>query len=449
MATPTAGSDYSEYVGVTVGFSFDVNKFAKKQVPVDVLCFLPEEYTNFGFDWFIVTQTVVREKCFFGDICLNGAPYSPADYDGSLYGSSLGVDVPAIMKIVVKKNGVEVPNSPFNNEASQGIGSPLCVQYPDDIGAPGEIFTFDLYIWTRLCDGSFDYELFDTFTATDDGALNIPVGADGVLDYVVGTCNSSDADVTYGHYQWLVTRDFYDKTNPTGFLFTDDATTGKIYKWFRSSTAGYGNISSPIGRFLYYAGYQPEGLLGLEANYYNCNTELWSANLSALMFAYNITGGGKYMTQANNIMLAVIAKYSPIGTSPARTLYWGYDYFNYLTGAKMAMDNGVTGAAAYYNILEADYLTNYVTKATDGYQRIFINAIAAQLGIGTFQGSVEWSAIKADNDAGGYQSLQEGAYGLMGNSWADPSVVKEYIKANICVGNVSEAEAEAIYAIGL
>ena len=116
MATPTTGSDYSEYVGVTVDFTFDVNKFAKKQVPVDVLCFLPEEYTNFGFDWFIVTQTVVREKCFFGDICLNGAPYSPADFNGSSYGNSLGVDVPAIMKIVVKKDGVEVPNSPFDNE---------------------------------------------------------------------------------------------------------------------------------------------------------------------------------------------------------------------------------------------------------------------------------------------------------------------------------------------
>ena len=169
MATPATGADYSEYVSNPVSFDFDVNAFEKNEVAVEVLCYMPQDYDHFGFTWFNITEIAVREFCFFGDICLNGDPFAPADFEGSAYGTDLPVDVPAIMKIVVKRNGIEVPNSPFKNlDASNWY--PLCVQYPDRLNVPGEVFTFELQLW--LPDGNgFSYQTYATYTATDDGAL--------------------------------------------------------------------------------------------------------------------------------------------------------------------------------------------------------------------------------------------------------------------------------------
>jgi len=210
MATPITGSDYSEYVSQGVTFTFEVNAFAKAEVPVEVLCFLPEDYTNFGFDWFNVTEIVVREFCFFGDICLNGDPYIPEDYLHSLYDymqDPLGTqpDMPAIFLMHVYDNSGEVPNSPFTNatvDANYGVGSPLCVQYPDKLNATGEQFTFDLYVLVKNAGGTFSYQPYYTFFSTDDGELMLSDGTtpadgdvNGVMDFVVGTCNSESSDL--------------------------------------------------------------------------------------------------------------------------------------------------------------------------------------------------------------------------------------------------------------
>ncbi len=194
-ATPEEGSEYAEYVNQPVPFNIDVNAFEKAEIPIEVLCFMPQNYTYFGFTWFASTEIAVREVCFFGDICLNGEPFAPSDFNGSLYGSNVGVDVPAIMKIIVKRNGVEVPNSPFKN--IDALNSPLCVQYPDILNVDGEAFTFELQLW--LPDGNgFSYQTYATYTATDDGALDIDAGVDGIVDFVVGTCGVEGvADATF------------------------------------------------------------------------------------------------------------------------------------------------------------------------------------------------------------------------------------------------------------
>lgn len=212
MATPATGSDYSEYVSKTVTFTFDVSAFAKAEVPVEVLCFLPEDYTYFGFDWFNVTQIVVREVCFFGDICVK----HPLDYEGSDYenqSTGLQIDMPALIKIeVTDRNGNPVPHSPFSNASAEenwGIGSPVCVQYPDNLQESDEIFTFKLYILVKSGD-DFVYKYFATFNSTDDGPLmdeggnEVPdVGQDGIVDFVLGSCNYSDTDVQLPPYQNL------------------------------------------------------------------------------------------------------------------------------------------------------------------------------------------------------------------------------------------------------
>jgi len=211
MATPTTGSDYSEYVSQGVNFTFEVNAFKKAEIPVEVLCYLPELYSYFGFTWFNVTEIVVREVCFYGDICADGSPWSPADFHNSPYvlqNNGPQVDMPAIMKVHVYRNGVEVPNSPFTNgkaSADWGEGAPLCVQYPDNLEATDN-FTFKVYLMVRNAGGGYGYQRYYTFTSTDDGALKMPDGSDvdsngdGVIDFVVGSCGDETADL---NSNWL------------------------------------------------------------------------------------------------------------------------------------------------------------------------------------------------------------------------------------------------------
>ena len=194
MAGPEKDAEFSEYVSKAIPFTFIVEGFTKVETDVDVICFLPEYYLRYGFEWYSVSEIVIREKCFFGDICVNPADYENSDYENQSTG--LQVDMPAIAEIVVKKDGVEVENSPFTNASDDmgwGVGQPLCVQYPDDINVDGEEFTFELFILVHDGQGGFEYELKHTFTATDDGPLDvIDNGNDGVIDFVLGNCVFND-----------------------------------------------------------------------------------------------------------------------------------------------------------------------------------------------------------------------------------------------------------------
>jgi hypothetical protein len=50
MATPAKGSFYAEYVSAGVDFDISVTPFGKTEVPVEVLCFLPDLAELFGFN---------------------------------------------------------------------------------------------------------------------------------------------------------------------------------------------------------------------------------------------------------------------------------------------------------------------------------------------------------------------------------------------------------------
>jgi len=204
--TPHTGSDYAGYVENSLPYCFEVEAFVKLEIYIEVLCFEDVDYENFGFVWFNITEIELSGFCFFGDICLNGQPFTPADFEGSLYGSGLPADVPAIMQIVVKNNGslVPAPNS-FNNEGDQS--EPLCAYYYDDPEVTGEVFTFELYLWLPG-DAGFGYQLYYTYTSTDDGPLLLidsspaDVNENGLVDFVVGTCGYGDADQTFDWLLW-------------------------------------------------------------------------------------------------------------------------------------------------------------------------------------------------------------------------------------------------------
>jgi hypothetical protein len=72
MATPEQGAAFAQYVTKSLDFQFTVEAFKKTEIDIEVLCFISQEYQSFGFFWFEITEIVIREFCFFGDICANG-----------------------------------------------------------------------------------------------------------------------------------------------------------------------------------------------------------------------------------------------------------------------------------------------------------------------------------------------------------------------------------------
>ena len=74
MATPNTGSNFAHFVssGKTLGYTFTAKPFEKAEVAMEVLCFVREQYDDFGFDWFTIGQIQILSLCFFGDICADG-----------------------------------------------------------------------------------------------------------------------------------------------------------------------------------------------------------------------------------------------------------------------------------------------------------------------------------------------------------------------------------------
>jgi hypothetical protein len=190
MAIPEAGSDFAVYTSPAVPFTFTVDAFVKKEIPVEILCFQPQFYTLFGFDWFALTEIVIREKCFFGDVCVDPDDYLTSLYDLEQLPAGCQVDMPAIFKVYITRNGDPVPNSPFTNAtaaAGYGSGAPLCVQYPDYINIT-DVFSFEIHVLVYTGPGTFGYQLYHTFQITDD-QLILPDGGDGVVDFAIGDCS--------------------------------------------------------------------------------------------------------------------------------------------------------------------------------------------------------------------------------------------------------------------
>lgn len=222
--TPHVGSPYAVYVDKALGlddnqqcvFGFTVVEFTKAQLDIQVLCYLDADYDAFGFDWFAITEIVIREQCFFGDFCIK----HPELYRGSNYFEQSTwpdpvppfIDAPAIVEIHVAKYNAQddtwtpVAYSPFTNNtllADYGVGAPVCIQYPDNLSIPGELFRAVLKILVKQGNG-FVFQEFYTWTFTDAQMIvPAPPASDGVVDFVLGSCNLDGADLVLAPWQDL------------------------------------------------------------------------------------------------------------------------------------------------------------------------------------------------------------------------------------------------------
>jgi hypothetical protein len=232
MGTPETGSEFAQYVAKPVDFEFTVVAFQKIEIKIEVLCFLPALYQSFGFVWFEVTQIVIRELCFFTDICLNGDPWFPESFVVPPYGPPVpGIDVVGAMRIWVYKgplnkpysvvqvtslpdgdpNFTPVPHSPFTNwDEQEGLlTGPLCVQYPDNLLKEDYIW-FWIQFYLPDATGGFSWQTYAVCSLNGllvmrvhDGTLVnlIDRAGDGIYDFVVGSCGQDGvADWTF---DWL------------------------------------------------------------------------------------------------------------------------------------------------------------------------------------------------------------------------------------------------------
>ena len=216
-AAPKEGSYYEILWNLTgVDLEFTVPVFDKLRVLIDVLCYRPYQYELFGFVWFKYAATEIHTICFYGDICtkffeewhiqLRENPYFLQEFDG--------YDFPAIFSIRVyyKDTDILVNDPQFNSNAEWwGIGSPLCIEYPDQVDVPNEEFTFQ--IWLAMPDGTdmliYEGEFNDTAMA-EIGNPDSFGGTDGVFDFVVGNCSYDGNDANLELLPWIPIPDSAD-----------------------------------------------------------------------------------------------------------------------------------------------------------------------------------------------------------------------------------------------
>ena len=197
-AAPMEGSYYEDLWDLDgVSKDFKTLKFQKKKVSIDVLCYQPFNYDKFGFNWFEFSRIEIKTLCFFGDVCVED--YEFWHSEGSYYGQSNqdGYDFPAIFEVVIEDSEGNQINDPAlddniyypDGSPWQGVGEPLCVEYPDIIGQTDE---YTLKIFLILPNGDkLQIREHDFLAETDpievaqlDG--NTEMMDDGVYDFAVG-----------------------------------------------------------------------------------------------------------------------------------------------------------------------------------------------------------------------------------------------------------------------
>ena len=202
-ASPASNSEYWDLMNNKLDLDFTVEAFYKKQIEVDVLCFEDLYYESFGFTWFEINDLKIERACFFGDICTG----CYEDYAGSIYADQpegVQMDMPAIFKVKVYKEGESTPVRVFDNTPWLGVGSCTEVYWTNNLNAVDN-YTFEL--WVLLPSGNgFDYVLVNTWDVQDE--FGPDAGNDGVVDFVLGSCQYQGADYEFEYHMDLPTDSF-------------------------------------------------------------------------------------------------------------------------------------------------------------------------------------------------------------------------------------------------
>jgi len=180
-AVPHTGAIFASYARTNLDYSFTVSTDKKTDVNLDVVCYTPAKYLNFGFVYFQLSPLVIRSQWFFGDFCIKDATH----FAGSGYSQQTNwvasgfIDAPAIFKIEVWRNGV-LENT-FQNSNQ---GEKVLVNY-GDYQLSTDNFEFKLYILVNQ-GSKFVYTYFNSWKFND--ISNIKPNSNNVVDFVLGNC---------------------------------------------------------------------------------------------------------------------------------------------------------------------------------------------------------------------------------------------------------------------
>jgi hypothetical protein len=224
-ATPHSGAAFATFLsaGMALEKNFVIEAFKKLELEVEVVCYEEEDYLEFGFIYFQIDQIIVREHCFFGDLCIKslddynipGTTDYPNYYTIANGGPITTYDLVAIFKIEVWRNQgagwvhqlPDYSNAPYMGPNGWIIPTPpLCVQYGDYVNVTDQ-FEFKLFVWARVGAG-FNWVQFNgapgminPWTFTD--ICNLIAGTDNITDWVIGTCVQSTSDYVWPPYMNL------------------------------------------------------------------------------------------------------------------------------------------------------------------------------------------------------------------------------------------------------
>ena len=197
--SPADGSPYADLMENPLIIDIEVETSKKKEVDVEVLCYDSLFEKELGMGSFEIKKVTIERQCFFGDVCLTDDlrdAFIGSDYE--MQENGLQMDMPAIMKIMVYKDG-ELVNT-FSNKEYFGEGKCLEVFWENNEDKE-ESFTFELYVYYPNSAGEMDLVLIDTFDFKDAQGVNSNVpnykSDDGVVDFVIGNCTLSAADYSY------------------------------------------------------------------------------------------------------------------------------------------------------------------------------------------------------------------------------------------------------------
>jgi hypothetical protein len=204
-AAPLPTTEFHHLMENPLDLTIEVEGFIKKQLIIDVLCYEDLYFEAFGFTWFELNDVKIERQCFFGDICTGKL----GDFAGSEYAqqqNGVQMDMPAIMKIATYKMGdtdyeflTEFDNFgdfSWSDETQtysgfMGEGACMEVYWANDLDLT-EQFKFELYVWLPV-GGVFDWVLVHVWEFLDENCPD--PGQDGVVDFVLGTCQQPDADL--------------------------------------------------------------------------------------------------------------------------------------------------------------------------------------------------------------------------------------------------------------
>ncbi len=177
-ATPEAGSYYANLWNLQgVAFDFDVTAFTKTKIDIDVLCWEPYFYEDFGFNWFDFQEIKIKTICFFGDVCTpNYTDWGMTQYD---FVARYRVEIYDPVTGIMVGEG--------NNLQMEG---PLCIEYPEFGDRTDETYNVMFYLQTPLGEIPSPYSLhlnadtglFDEIGAND---INGNLDEDGIFDFVL------------------------------------------------------------------------------------------------------------------------------------------------------------------------------------------------------------------------------------------------------------------------